>query len=56
MLKTRKERAYLIAILVVLAAILGVILFGARCGAGRGRRHAEADGGAEAGLLPRDGA
>ena len=29
MLKTRKERAYLIAILVVLAAILGVILFGA---------------------------
>ena len=29
MLKTRKERAYLVAILVVLAAILGVILFGA---------------------------
>lgn len=29
MLKTRKERAYLIAILVVLAAIIGVIIFGA---------------------------
>ncbi len=28
MLKTRKERAYLIAILVVLAAIIGVIIFG----------------------------
>ena len=29
MLKTKRERAYMIAILVVLAAILGVILFGA---------------------------
>ena len=29
MLKTRKERAYFIAILVVLAAIIGVIIFGA---------------------------
>ena len=29
MLKTRKERAYLVAILVVLAAIIGVIIFGA---------------------------
>ena len=28
MLKTRKERAYLIAILAVLAAIIGVIIFG----------------------------
>ena len=28
MLKTKKERAYLIAILVVLAAIIGVIVFG----------------------------